>query len=113
MVTVDMKPSLIAGFVVVLSLVGSGCASDQHTITNPHQPGPAVGLAVGQGVGIVAGNVAGSVVASGEGLAQGVSVPFSNTTRKVRVWHTETTPDGRTIQVPQDIEVDQYGRPLK
>jgi hypothetical protein len=29
----------------------------------------------------------------------------------VRYWKTETTPDGRTIQVPYDILVDQYGRP--
>jgi hypothetical protein len=108
-----MKPSLIAGFVAATGLLGSGCASEQHTVTNPHHPGPAVGQALGKGVGVVAGNVAGTVVGAGEGLVQGTAAPFCNTTRKVRVWRTEVTSDGRTIQVPQDIEVDQYGRPLK
>jgi hypothetical protein len=28
----------------------------------------------------------------------------------VRYWKTEVTADGRTVQVPYDILVDQYGR---
>jgi hypothetical protein len=92
----------------------SGCARDPNRIgvTNPRAPGPAVGRAVGTGVGAVGGNVAGAVVGIGEGVAQGASVPFNNTTRVVRRWRTETTADGRTIQVPEDIVVDQYGRPV-
>jgi hypothetical protein len=31
----------------------------------------------------------------------------------VRYWRTEMTSDGRTIQVPYDVLVDQYGRPVK
>jgi hypothetical protein len=30
----------------------------------------------------------------------------------VRTWRTETTSDGRTIQVPHDTSVDAYGRPI-
>ena len=90
-----------------------GCTSpDNVGVTNQQHPGPAVGRAVGTGAGVVAGNAAGAVVGVGEGVVAGVSAPFDNTTRSVRRWRTETTPDGRTIQVPEDIIVDQYGRPV-
>lgn len=56
--------------------------------------------------------MAGAVVGVGEGFAAAASVPFNNTRRVVRTWRQETTSDGRTIQVPVDIEVDQYGRPI-
>ena len=58
------------------------------------------------------GNVAGAVVGVGEGFSHGASASFNNNSRVVRRWRTETTSDGRVIQVPEDIEVDQYGRPL-
>ena len=103
----------LSGSAVLVLGVG-GCARDPNRIgvTNPRQPGPAVGRAVGTGVGAVGGNVAGAVVGLGEGVAQGASAPFNNTTRVVRRWRTETTADGRVIQVPEDIVVDQYGRPV-
>ncbi len=71
-----------------------------------------MGQALGTGVGVVGGNVAGAVVGFGEGVVGGAKVPFDNTTRVVRRWRTETTTDGRTIQVPEDILVDAYGRPV-
>ena len=81
-------------------------------VTNRQAPGPAVGRAVGTGVGTVGGNVAGAVVGVGEGVVAGAAVPFDNTTRVVRRWRTETTADGRTIQVPEEIIVDAQGRPI-
>ena len=81
-------------------------------VTNPQQPGPAAGRAVGAGVGAVGGNVAGAVVGVGEGMAASAAAPFDTTTRVVRRWRTETTSDGRTIQVPEEIIVDQHGRPV-
>jgi hypothetical protein len=81
-------------------------------VTNQQHPGPALGRVVGTGVGAVGGNVAGVVVGAGEGVAAGAKAPFDNTTRVVRRWRMETTSDGRTIQVPEEIIVDQYGRPV-
>jgi hypothetical protein len=92
-----------------------GCASDPNLpgITDPRQPGPAVGQAVGATVGAVGGNAVGAVVGVAEGTAAAAKIPFNNTRRVVRQWRQETTSDGRTIQVPVDIEVDAYGRPIK
>ncbi len=103
---------LAVGCVAAVALLG--CASDPNRIgvTNPNHPGPAAGRAVGAGAGVVAGNVAGAVVGVGEGVAVGASAPFNNTRRVVRTWRTETTPDGRVIQVPVDTVVDEYGRPI-
>jgi len=91
-----------------------GCAGDPNKIgvTNPNHPGPAAGRVAGAGAGVVAGNVAGAVVGAGEGFAVGASAPFNNTRRVVRTWRTETTSDGRVIQVPVDTVVDQHGRPI-
>ena len=105
----------MAGFAGIgLCVVISGCASDPNRIgvTNQSHPGPAAGRAAGVGVGVAAGNVAGAVVGFGEGAALGAAAPFNSSTTVVRRWRTETTADGRTIQVPEDIVVDQYGRPL-
>ena len=55
----------------------------------------------GAGVGVV------------EGTARGIAAPFNPSYHMVRYWRTETTSDGRTIQVPYDLLVDQYGRPVK
>ena len=92
-----------------------GCASDPNRpgITDPRQPGPAVGHVVGATVGAVGGNAVGAVVGVAEGTATAARIPFNNTRRVVRQWRQETTSDGRTIQVPVDIEVDAYGRPIK
>ena len=92
-----------------------GCASDPNRpgITDPRQPGPAVGHVVGATVGAVGGNAVGAVVGLAEGTASAARIPFNNTRRVVRQWRQEITSDGRTIQVPVDIEVDAYGRPIK
>lgn len=102
-----------------LSLIGglagmalSGCSTQRHALTSPYHPGPVVGQTLGTGVGVVGGNVAGAAVGLGEGVVRGATAPFNNTTRVVRRWRTETTADGRTIQVPEDILVDAYGRPV-
>src|SRR5580765_253367 len=93
-------------------MFAAGCSTDPGLTSNKH-PGPVVGKAVGTGVGVVTGNAVGAVVGVGEGVAVGVAAPFDTTKRTVRRWHTETTTDGRTIQVPEDIEVDAQGRPVK
>ncbi len=97
--------------VAILILLCSGCTSPSYT-TSPYQPGPVVGRAIGTGAGAVAGNAAGLVVGTGEGLVSGIAAPFDTTTHLVRRWHTEITPDGRTIQVLEDILVDANGRPV-
>jgi hypothetical protein len=91
-------------------LLLTGCANSQSR-TSPYQPGPVAGQAVGYGVGTAVGNVAGFGVGAVQGTAAGVSGVFNPDYHMVRYWKTETTPDGRTIQVPYDILVDQYGRP--
>jgi hypothetical protein len=104
----SILPILATGVVLM------GCARDPNRIgvTNPNHPGPAAGRALGAGAGVVAGNVAGGVVGFGEGAAAGAAAPFNNTRRVVRTWRTEKTADGRTIQVPVDTVVDEYGRPV-
>lgn len=92
----------------------TGCATSRDSrVTNPRQPGPAVGNAVGTAVGAVGSNVVGVVVGGVEGASNATKSTFTNERRVVRVWKTETTADGRTIQVPVEIEVDEYGRPIE
>jgi phage shock protein PspC (stress-responsive transcriptional regulator) len=91
-------------------LLLTGCGTSH---TSPYQPGPVAGQAVGYGVGTVAGNVAGFGVGAVQGTASGIGNTFNPDYHMVRYWRTETTTDGRTIQVPYDILVDQYGRPAK
>jgi len=99
-------------FLPSASLLLAGCANNEYSHTSPYHPGPVVGNTVGQGVGVVAGNVAGVGVGAVEGTAQGLAAPFDPSYHLVRHWKTETTSDGRTIQVPVDILVDKYGRPV-
>jgi hypothetical protein len=87
----------------LVCLIATGCS------TNQKHPGPAVGTAVGFGTGVVAGNVAGGVVGAGAGFTAGVKKPFETNTRTIRVWQTKTTSDGRRIQVPVDMAVDENG----
>ena len=89
-------------------LLLAGCGTSH---TSPYQPGPVAGQAVGYGVGTVAGNVAGFGVGAAQGTAYGIGQSFNPNYHMVRYWRTETTSDGRTIQVPYDVLVDQYGRP--
>jgi len=58
------------------------------------------------------GNFAGAGVAAGEGVVTGIAAPFDSTTHVIRRWHTVTTPDGRSIQVSEDILVDSQGNPV-
>jgi hypothetical protein len=107
-----MKTTTIAGTVasLVILLSATGCRSD-YGAGNPYQPGPTAGKAVGAGVGTVAGNVAGFGVGVVQGTTHGFGNAFDPKYHMVRYWRTETTADGRTIQVPYDVLVDQYGRP--
>ena len=95
----------------MFGLLLTGCATPSYT-TSPYHPGPVAGQAVGTGVGLAVGETAGFVVGAGEGVVNGVAAPFDTTTHVVRRWHTETTADGRTVQVPEDILVDSKGRPV-
>ncbi len=105
-----MKTLLVA--LAATASLAAGCASPRSDsrLTNSRQPGPAIGQAVGTAVGAVAGNVAGAAVGAGEGFVQGAKAPFNNERRIIRVWKTEKTADGRTIQVPVDYEVDANGQ---
>jgi len=105
---------ILTGLVSVsCGLLLTGCTPTDYGHTSPYHPGPVVGKTVGTGVGVVAGNVAGAGVGVVEGVAHGVAAPFNPSYHMVRYWRTETTSDGRTIQVPYDVLVDQYGRPVK
>jgi hypothetical protein len=104
--------AIIAGIVTGFSalLTTTGCRSD-YGAGSPYQPGPTAGKAVGAGVGTVAGNVVGAGVGVVQGTTHGFANTFNPQYHMVRYWRTETTSDGRTIQVPYDVLVDQYGRP--
>lgn len=97
-------------FTVLFALLASGCKTD-YGAGNPYQPGATAGKTVGAGVGTVAGNVAGFGVGTVQGTTHGFANSFNPEYHMVRYWRTETTSDGRTIQVPYDVLVDQYGRP--
>ncbi len=102
--------SNLTAFAGLLALVAAtGC----HNSGSPYQPGPVAGQAVGGGVGVVAGNVAGFGKGVVSGTVGGYNMAMDPSYHMVRYWKTETTPDGRTIQVPYDQLVDQYGRPVK
>ena len=93
-------------------LLLAGCSSTDYGHTSPYQPGPVAGKTVGTAAGVVAGNAVGFGVGTVEGVAHGAAAPFNPSYHMVRYWRTETTSDGRTIQVPYDVLVDQYGRPV-
>jgi len=104
----------IASFAGALALCGCKSSDTAVRVTNQESPGPQVGNAVGAGVGTVAGNVAGAGVGVVEGAAATTRNVFEpQPTRVVRHWKTETTADGRTIQVPVDYLVDEQGRVIK
>lgn len=92
------------------AVLSAGCGTN-YGAGSPYQPGPVVGKTVGNAVGEVGGNVAGLGVGLTEGAVHGFAAPFDRKYHMVREWKTETTPDGRTVQVPEDILVDQYGQP--
>lgn len=100
---------LSAGACALLALV-AGCSSEKTG--SPYHPGPVAGTVVGEGVGMVAGNVVGFGAGVVGGTVDGTKKVLDPSYRMVRYWKTETTSDGRTIQVPYDVMVDQYGRPV-
>ena len=103
---------LLTGLVsFACGLLLTACTNTDYGHTSPYQPGPVAGKTVGTAAGVVAGNAVGFGVGTVEGVAHGVAAPFNPNYHLVRYWRTETTSDGRTIQVPYDILVDQYGRP--
>jgi hypothetical protein len=102
-----LKLSLQAAGLIAVA-AATGCSSGSH-----YQPGPVAGTAVGTGVGVTAGNVVGFGGGVAAGTASGFGSVFNPNYKMVRYWRTETTPDGRTIQVPYDILVDEYGRPVR
>lgn len=92
-------------------MITAGCTTERTG--SPYQPGPVAGTAVGTGVGVAAGNVVGFGAGVVGGTISGTKKVLNPSYHMVRYWKTETTPDGRTIQVPYDILVDEYGRPVK
>ena len=101
---------LTAGSAGLLALAAAGCHSEQTG--SPYHPGPVAGQVVGEGVGIVAGNAVGFGAGVVNGTWDGATRVLDTRYRMVRYWRTETTSDGRTIQVPYDVMVDEYGRPV-
>jgi hypothetical protein len=110
-----MKTLLLTlGMASLVCVAGCRTRDTGVRVTNQNSPGPKVGTAVGTGVGAVAGNVAGAGVGVVEGASDAVANVFEpQPTRVVRHWKTETTADGRTIQVPVDYLVDEQGRVIK
>jgi hypothetical protein len=106
--------SLAVGAVVVaVALAAGGCTTKRDgRSVNQRQPGPAIGTGVGVAAGAVVGNATGAVVGAGEGFVAATGSAFDSDRRVIRTWQTETTADGRTIRVPVEIEVDEYGRPV-
>jgi len=104
--------SILSGFLVITPFLTSCTNPSGQSVTNPAHPGPAIGQAAGNVVGVVGGNVVGAAVGAVEGTVSGMQKPFTNEPRTVRTWTTETTSDGRTIQVPHDTSVDASGRPI-
>ncbi len=98
-------------FALLVLAVVTGCSSEKTG--SPYHPGPVAGTVVGEGVGMVAGNVVGFAGGVVGGTVDGTKKVLDPSYRMVRYWKTETTADGRTIQVPYDVLVDQYGRPVK
>jgi hypothetical protein len=107
-------PAPLSLTLAATSLLLAGCTTGNPDgrITNARTPGPVLGNTVGLAAGAVVGNAAGAVVGVGEGFASASAVPFNNDRQVVRTWQTQTTADGRTIQVPVEVEVDAYGRPI-
>jgi len=101
--------SVAAGLLALMSAVG--CNSDKTG--SPYHPGPVAGTVVGTGVGEVVGNTVGFAGGVVVGTVSGTKQVLNPNYRMVRYWRTETTSDGRTIQVPYDLLVDEFGRPVK
>ena len=109
--TMKITSIFAAGIAGFLAVATTGCRSDSY-VGSPYQPGPVAGTAIGTGVGAVAGNAVGFGAGVVQGTVGGAANALDPSYRMVRQWRTETTADGRVIQVPYDIMVDQNGRPV-
>lgn len=106
--------SLLAVSLAGAALVAGGCnTTPESSVHNQKQPGAAVGNAIGTAVGAVGSNVAAVATGAAEGASNAIKSTYTNERRVIRTWRTETTADGRTIQVPVEIEVDEHGRPIE
>ena len=92
-------------------LAVTGCQNEYY-VGSPYHPGPQVGMAVGTGASVVAGNVVGAGAGVVQGSVEGVAASLDPSYRTVTRWRTETTADGRVIQVPYTVMVDKFGRPV-
>lgn len=108
----ELHHSIPVGLAFISGFLLAGCANTNYGGTSPYHPGPTAGKIVGNTAGTAAGNAVGFGVGTVEGAAHGLAAPFDPSYRMVRTWRTETTADGRTIQVPYDTLVDQNGRPV-
>jgi hypothetical protein len=109
-----IQSSVLIGLAAApLCILSTGCREiHPDTMTSSYHPGPLTGRAVGATAGVAVGEAGATVVGAVEGAGRGLAAPFDPTVHVVRRWHTETTWDGRTVQVPKDILVDKYGRPV-
>lgn len=109
-----IQSHVLAATIAGVSLFAGGCnTAPESSVHNQRQPGAAVGNAVGTAVGAVGSNVAAVATGAAEGASSAIKSTYTNERRIVRTWRTETTSDGRTIQVPVEIEVDENGRPIE
>jgi len=110
-----IQSHVLAATLAGVALFGSGCntTTTESSVHNQRQPGAAVGNAVGTVVGTVGSNVAAVATGAAEGASNAIKSTYTNERRIVRTWRTEITSDGRTIQVPVEIEVDEHGRPIE
>lgn len=110
-----IQPHVLATTLAGVALISGGCntTTTESSVHNQRQPGAAVGNAVGTVVGTVGSNVAAVATGAAEGASNAIKSTYTNERRIVRTWRTETTSDGRTIQVPVEIEVDEHGRPIE
>ena len=105
---------VLAAAIVGTALFAGGCnTTPESSVHNQKQPGAAVGNAIGAAVGALGSNVAAIGAGAAEGASNAIKSTYTNERRVVRTWRTETTSDGRTIQVPVEIEVDENGRPIE
>ena len=86
-----------------------GCETT-GALTTPHQPGPNLGHAAG--VMPRSQLVDTTTATPAPAPMPGPSIPSTPGNRMMREWKYEMTPDGRTIRVAYETEVDAEGRPV-
>lgn len=103
---------LILPLVAATATIGCRTTAPEARMHNQQSPGAVVGNAIGAVAGAVGSNVAAGGTGVIEGAAEAAKATYTNEHRIIRTWRTETTADGRTIQVPVETEVDENGRPV-